>query len=347
MSTNAELKLQVIQYLKQLPICKPNSTETQWVVRCPYCGDSTKSFDHGHFSILIDINSDKPMLYRCLRCNESGILGKETLEDLNIIVSAELEHSLKTSFRRTYNAEYYNARPMNYQIPDYSNSASNLEKIYYLNSRLETDITLNDANFYRLIPSIKEFMASNKIYSIPDVYPKTLDLLERDYLGFLSSNRNRIVFRNIRPNSNNIRYFKVVLNSNNVSKNTFFALPGSFDLLYTDNVNIHIAEGTFDIISVKNNLPHNESGIHLFYACTGFGYKSVLRYLLAKGINTDLNVHIYADKDKSNDEIKTSLSSQCIQWCDKIWIHRNQNPGEKDYGVSRSKIVDGKIPLEI
>ena len=93
------LKSSIIERLKTLPVCKPTSNMRNWTVRCPYCGDS-KISNHGHFSILLDLNSDAPILYRCFKCNESGILTPQTLEDLDIGSTLELDKQLKL-FNRT------------------------------------------------------------------------------------------------------------------------------------------------------------------------------------------------------------------------------------------------------
>ena len=57
MSSNKQLKEMIIEKLKTLPVCQSNGIGTQWVVRCPYCGDS-RDLSHGHLSIHIDISSD-------------------------------------------------------------------------------------------------------------------------------------------------------------------------------------------------------------------------------------------------------------------------------------------------
>lgn len=316
-------------------------------MRCPYCGDSTKHFDHGHLSILLDPDSDKPMLFRCFRCNESGILGADVLEDLGVYVSGDMKEGLKKSFRRTYNAEQYNLLPKKYKIPQFAETAGCLEKMYYLNQRLGTEFALNDCSELQLIPSIHQFMQENHLRSIPDVEPWVLDALEANYLGFLSANRNRITFRCIRDNPKFRRYYKLILDPQNLSKNTFFKLSGNFELLYTEPVNVHIAEGTFDILSIRYNLEHPEPGNHLFYASCGFNFNSIIRYLVAKALNTDIHVHIYSDRDKSDREHRKYLqTTMCKTWLDHITIHRNQYDDEKDYGVPRGRIEDSFITLK-
>ena len=321
------------------------STGTQWVVRCPYCGDSQKSSDHGHFSILIDTNSDTPMLYRCLRCNEVGLLSADTLEDLGLLIDREFTQDLKKGYRRVLNTVYYQTKPKNYKIPHYEVTAGNQEKLYYLNSRLDTGFTLEEMEQNRIILSFISFLEHNNIKHIPGLTPQTIAALENDYIGFLSSNRNRIVFRSIRPNPQ-YRYFKVILDPRNLSKDTFYAIPSQFNLYYTSDVHVHIAEGTFDILSIRYNLPHSEGGLHLYYASCGFNFNSIIRYLVAKGVNTDIHAHIYSDKDKDdNEHCKYLNAPQSKFWLDHVQIHRNQYPGEKDYGVPRGRIRDSSIIL--
>lgn len=341
------LKMKILQSLQTLPICIPNSAKTQWVVRCPYCGDSIKHQDHGHFSILIDMNSDTPMLYRCLRCNESGLLSAETMEDLGLIIDNDMARDLRRSTRRIVSSEYYQSKPATYKIPQFIQRGENSEKLYYLNERIGTSFTLADMDKIRVVLSIDEFMKENHLRGLPEVSPRTLQFLESNYIGFLSANRNRLVFRSIRSNENYIRYFKAVINAQNLSKGTFYTIPTSFDLLYRDDIHVHIAEGTFDILSIKYNLPHPEPGTHIYYASCGFNFNSIIKFLIAKGVNTNLHVHIYSDRDKSDYEHNKYLRSMIASaWLDHIYIHRNQHPLEKDYGVARSRIEDSRKKLK-
>lgn len=346
MSTNTEIKQQVLEKLKLLPVCKPDSSAKQWTIRCPYCGDSIKHHNHGHFSILFDMDGDMPMLFRCFRCNESGIISSDVLEDIGIHVNPTLADDLKRSYRRVLNTDYFNNKPATYKVPEFTNRDLNIEKLYYINQRLETDLSMQDAIDYRIILSISEFMTENHLKQIPDISDYIIGNLEKYYVGFLSSNRNRIVFRRIKDDPNLPRYYKMIINPFNLSKNTFYALPGAFDLLYTEPINIHIAEGTFDIISIKHNLPHDEPGRHLYYAACGFNYNSILRWLLGKGVNTDIHLNIYSDKDKKDAEHQRYLTTMKTKiWIDSVKIHRNQYPGEKDFGVPCGKIEDGYIKL--
>ena len=63
------------------------------------------------------------------------------------------------------------------------------------------------------------------------------------------------------------------------------------------------------------------------------------------GINTGLNVHIYADKDKSDKEI-TKLIRNYYPWLNSLTIHRNGS-GSKDFGVPKDMIIDTSVKYKV
>jgi len=274
-------------------------------------------------------------------------MSSDVMEDLGLHVTPDFADQLKKSYRRILNTDYFNNRPATYKVPEFTDRDLNLQKLYYVNHRLDLSMDMKTAIENRIILSVSEFMSENHLRQIPDVADYIIGNLERYYVGFLSSNRNRITFRCIEDRPDLPRYFKLIINPLNLSKNTFYALPGAFDLLYTDPINIHVAEGTFDILSIRYNLPHDEPGRHLFYAACGFNYNTILRWLLGKGVNTDINLHIYSDRDKSDKEHKKYLGTiQARNWVDHVYIHRNQFGNEKDYGIPYSQIDDKWIKLK-
>lgn len=341
---DSSVKLKIINLLKTLPVCKPTSNHKNWVIRCPYCGDS-KTANHGHFSILIDINSNTPIIYRCFRCNESGILTNSTLEDLGIYLSSDIKNSLIYYNKYSSRNRISNNEPKNYKIPSWSLCANNLKKLLYINTRLGTSLTLEDCINYKIILSIKEFLEYNKIYYNQENHAmlksKTIEELENNYVGFLSSNNNKITFRDISNNGFFGRYYKITLDLYNNSTNTFYALDAQYDLLYTDSIHVHITEGTFDILGVYLNINHNHLQNNLFLASCGFGFTRILKFLIYKGVTTNIILHVYADADKSDKEILNTFNNEFYNiWIDSIIIHRNIISGEKDYGVAKDRIND-------
>ena len=346
MFDQVEIKFKLIELLKTLPMCKSDSTGREWTVRCPYCGDS-KNPTHGHFSILIDTNSDRPLLYRCFKCNESGILNNQVLEDLGIYTTQSFIKDFKTYNLLSGKKISYNIdKPKTYSIPDINKIDFNIqEKLSYLNNRLGINLSVNEYKDYNIIFNFTDFMEYNNI-SKSIIKDRSRLELDTNYVGFLSSNKNKIVFRSVNDNGWFGRYYKVTIDVYNRSPNTFYGINNSIDLLYTDNIDIHIAEGTFDILSIYMNLREKNKNNSLYYASCGYSFSSIIKYLISIGICTNLNLHIYSDNDKTDeDHIKLLDNNFYRIWIDKIYIHRNTYNEEKDFGVSKEKIKEIIYPL--
>jgi hypothetical protein len=71
--------------------------------------------------------------------------------------------------------------------------------------------------------------------------------------------------------------------------------------------------------------------------------------LIKTGLTTGLNIHIYADNDKTDQQILVQLEKKPTlkPWIDSFIIHRNTYPDEKDYGVSRDRIIDSAMEYKI
>ena len=350
------LKSSIIERLKTLPVCKPTSNMRNWTVRCPYCGDS-KISNHGHFSILLDLNSDAPILYRCFKCNESGILTPQTLEDLDIGSTLELDKQLKLFNRTSGNGIYFKDKIKSFAVPVPFDCAENAQKLDYINHRLGTHLTYEDCAKYKIILSLVEFMRYNQIKisnanngSSIDLPVRSVQELNRNYLGFLSSNNNKITFRDTTPDGTGFfgRYYKVTIDIFNQTPNTFYSLKNQFDPLYNESIEINIAEGTFDILSVYEKMGKPQSQNSLFFASCGYGFSTILKYLIYMGVTTDIVLNIYSDNDKSDRDHRKSLHKKNMDlWLDHVIIHRNGYSGEKDFGVPPDRIKEYQYELKI
>lgn len=355
MTSSIEIKEQIINQLKTLPICKPSSNMRNWVVRCPYCGDSMKA-NHGHFSILVDLNSDAPLLYRCFRCNEAGILTPQVLEDLSLGYDQSLNQQLNIMNKLSSNSSFFKDKVKNFIVPVPRDTPKNYLKLAYINNRLGTSINLSECAEYKIVLSFNEFLQTNNIpVDVPDATGGILKssivrTLEDKYLGFVSANNNKIVFRDISPDGSGFlgRYYKVTLDVLNRSPNTFYSLKSQFNPLYTEPINIRIAEGTFDILSVYLNLKPETSQNTLFFASCGYSFSTILKYLIYTGVNTGINLHIYSDNDKTDEDHLRLLRKPFYQtWLDNVIIHRNVYQDRKDFGVSLNEISEYSYPLKL
>ena len=353
-TTSIQVKERILAQLQTLPVCKPDSARRNWVVRCPYCGDS-KTANHGHFSILIDMDSDAPIMCNCFKCKESGILTTQTLEDLGLFCDSSLAGQLSYFNMRAANSSYFKDKIKRFTIPQTVDCVENLRKVDYINRRLGANLTFEDCESFKIILSFIQFIQENHIplsngHDGSMLKSGTVRELDRNYVGFLSANNNKIIFRDVTPDGSGFfgRYYKVTIDQLNVSPNSFYALINRFNLLYTDPIDIHIAEGTFDILGVYLNIEREQSQNSLFFANGGYGFGAILKYLIYTGVTTDINLHIYSDADKSDEDHLKLLSKPFYQvWLDDVRVHRNAMHGEKDFGVSKDLIQDYSYKLKI
>ena len=286
---NIESKQKVLELIKTLPVCTPNSMETQWTVRCPYCGDSSNP-RHAHFSIKIDTSDDSPMVYRCLKDGVNhGLLTEDVLADLGIHLSDRDHEAFKAYMKKS--TKYINNRRTIvqteiYKVPVWKSSQKNYMKLNYINQRLGLHWSFEDAARFKVVFNLTDFMRFNEIESIDGM--------------------------------------------------------DDSDLLYEGDLHVHVAEGTFDIISVKENLKPNYEN-QIFYASCGYGYMTIMRYLISNGICNNIHLHVYADKDKDDrEQFRYIRSDPLNEWFDHITLHRNHFGNEKDYGVPMDHIIDAQ-----
>ena len=346
---NLESKEKVLELIKTLPVCTPNSIGTQWTVRCPYCGDS-KDLSHGHLSIKIDMQTDSPMLWRCVRCEESGLVNDTLLKDLGLYVDSDLKQVLREESKKSskYN-QFLNSYIENLEIPKYNSDLAR-ENLFYINQRLGSEFQLSDAQKYSMILDLDTFVRHNGMNSLPNMTDRMYYFLKENYVGFLTTNKNSIVFRLRTDAKNAKRYFKFKINPRNDNPSGFYSIHGAFDIMSTEPLHVHIAEGIFDILSIEHNLHRDQSKErHIYFASCGFGPMRVIQYLVYLGAGGNIVLHVYCDNDKSDwDEIKVlKRRREMIPWCSKILFHRNRMNGEKDYGVSLSRIEDSYKEMKV
>jgi hypothetical protein len=336
-----EIKNQIIELLKTLPVCVPNSSRTQWVVRCPYCGDSSNQ-SHAHLSIKINTSDDSPIVYRCLKCDTHGLLNDTVLEEIGLPIDSDMRNDLKEVIKHTAKINKYTDTDLEkYIIPAIPPSPITKSKLDYLNNRLGTHINEAEAHELKLILDFEKFIDVNGI-TFPDKKPSYIKFINYNFIGSLSYNNNLIVFRNLYDKADQ-RFIKLKLNPSNINPGTFYSIPNSIDLMYTNDIKIHIAEGVFDILSIYKNVNKSNLKDNFYFAACGFGYLTTLKTAIMAGLNTGLNVHLWIDNDKTDDDemkILRACNSSIGAWYKNVYFHRNTFPNEKDFGVPLEKIID-------
>lgn len=346
--TVRDMKIAIIDALKTLDVCLPYKQDTQYMIRCMSCGDSTDP-THGHLSVNVDIEDRSPMRFRCFKCSYSGLVTSSwLLNDVGVALDQDVIDTLdKFNHQLVRKNNHSDKHLRNLVVPQMSEKelliTGNM-KVEYVADRLgvNPDVIRSNQETFKLILDLFHFVEVNGLKTVPNVSYKQMNFINRNYVGFLSSNSNSITCRRFVDNDKLDRYHNLIINPKIDNANTFYKLPISLDLMYTHDINIHIAEGIFDILSVYINLMNMNNENNFYFGCNGFRFNSVIKYLVTNGLNTGLIVHIYSDKDKSDDNHMFYIKKHIdlFQWVDRIFIHRNMMEGQKDFGVPLSQIKD-------
>lgn len=317
----------ILNRLLDLPYSK-KLNNGQIAIRCPICGDSVKHENSAHCYVGL-YNGELPLVYHCWINECSGIVNNEFLKacgiyDNNLAVYlATLKGNNKRISKIITDDMRYNIS-IPYIFSEY--------KYEYLYNRLGIDLSGEDIGNLKIIFSLKDFIDYNNLEVSID--NRLLDLLENDYIGFLSNNREYIIFRNI-YNNKNIRYYNYSI-FNQINKgNRFYTIKSKCDLLSSD-IELNITEGIFDIISVYFNIKKCNDINNIYTAVCGSGYLNVIKSVIRKGF-IDLTINIYSDKDK-NVSYYNNIKDELKLWYKNINIFYNGFPNEKDFGVKNERI---------
>lgn len=311
--------------------CRFIQSSNEIIIRCPYCGDSRKHLNKGHFYIG---QSDNTFLYQCKRaeCNATGIVNKRLLEDINIydieliskIVKMSFSNSLKkiNIIQNSKNLLRFNNYNFNLFKSIYPN------KVNYIYSRLYNIDNDIDLNKYRIILSIKDFVNTYGL-SLNKYQLSILDELELNTIGFLNFNGSAISFRYI-PITSKYRYFKMKL-TNDVD---IYAIRNNLNLEDLNPIKINICEGAIDAINIKNRLK-KESEDELFLSCNGSDYINKIEYISKLSGRLNLDINIYRDSDQSVDRILKQFKNSIFQNNIKIY----SNTMDKDYSTNNLYLI--------
>ena len=287
----------IVQALLATPYAKRYKDEYIYV-RCPLCGDSIKHLDKPHCSIWIA--PGQPLIYHCWICEESGVVNHNFLKDMEIndanMYSALARYNKASSSNGKGASKFISpAKASEINIPKIGDRKYELEKVEYIKNRMGINYSKESLEYLRCITSIYNFLDLNNI-PVNHQWSKSIDWIERDYIGFLTSSRTTIIFRNIRENAK-MRYIKYPVFNKEFLGESFYSIPTAVNPL-SESIDLHIAEGVMDIHGVFFHVNKAKMDNSIYVAVGGSGYKRVLRYFLNKGFLTNLNVHIYSDTDK-------------------------------------------------
>lgn len=328
-------------FLKRyLPAAKDASGLSEIVCRCQYCPDS-RDPTHGHMYISIPQSQDDISWFYCQKCHTTGLVNSRTLIEWGIY-DPEIGTGLNGIHREAEARGKTNG--FTRKVYPFSNHISDtrlaLRKMEYINQRLGTNITLQQAMADKVVFNLGEILRFNNIQEFTR-HPNIIQQLNDQFVGFLSFDNNFVNLRRTCEEGivyENIDKRYVNYNIHNKRDNTekFYTSPCQFDMRNPISIPVHIAEGPFDILSIKYNL-RKSSGV--YSAITGSAYKGMVKHLINSNKMYYIDLHIYPDNDKSGDiKMIQDLVEFIRPYGIPLSVHRNTFHGEKDFGVPLSKI---------
>lgn len=328
--------------LKNIPGAKLVSGGKEILTRCHMCLDSV---DLSKRHLYIGLGDDtKPPMYHCFLCQESGIVDGRFLRSLNIydpnLIS--LVNSRNDYLSKSYGNQIFKTsiiENINHYC-NYNNSETNEIKLNYICNRLGLYLSYSDLNKLKIILSIKDFLRVNNITEYTR-YPNIMDELENNFIGFLSADNAFINMRNLYlyDQSNTMvksRYVNYNIFGRVDNSSRFYVLPTKIDISNPNPIEVHIAEGPFDMLSIALNI--NKSFNHNIYmSIGGNSYISAIRYLIEKIGLVNMNINLYVDNDVDNRSIYYIIN-YLKPFNILFRVFRNQYNNEKDFGVPLTQI---------
>lgn len=337
-----------------IPNSKIVSGGREILCRCKYCPDS-RDPRHAHMYIKIPQGEDDPVLFNCVKCHTSGLVDSKRLMEWGIYdsnIAEGLGILLKNAGKKGRLGGYTRAI-----YPELNYSRFNLElakpKLDYINDRLGLNLGFRDYVNQKIVFNLLDTLTVNRITRFTR-HPNILDQMNQYFFGFMSADNNfvnlrRICDEGIVYHTIDERYINYNIYDKKDNTEKFYIMP---TMVYLDNperLNIHIAEGPFDILSIRYNLRGIQSP-DVFIAMCGSGYRGVLLYIMYTLKIFYFNIHVYPDNDKfgTDDVIMRDVVNLVRPLTGtKVYIHRNMKSGEKDFGVSLDRIEESVKVIQL
>lgn len=334
---------EIINFLLDQPMARKSVSEKELTMRCPFCGDSTKSQMSTNFYISIDQESDSFLCYKCFRasCNVSGVVDQYFLERLGFSkydCVRDLNSYMTQRNRSSKNNKKYKSK-IRKELTNVINTKDSIsdKKLAYINNRLGLSLSYEDIYRLKINLNLSDLLNINEI-EIPNNKSYYYNNLSTYGVSFISTYNDYVIVRDIsKGNKLHKRYTNINIfdNYDNVTK--AYSIPRKINLLSTEPTVINITEGAFDIIGVYYHLDiDREYENQLYLAVSGSGmYNTILHYIREYGL-IDLKINIFSDSDVSRDKYSNLYKLKKYLYNFNVTIYYNTK--SKDFGVRSDEI---------
>ena len=332
------------------PAAKIAAGGSELVVRCMLCGDS-KNLRHAHMYLKVPMSNSEISLYHCKKCNSQGIVDDEFLRKLgcydpNVLVAVAKHNAEVFKLPQYKQMKAVDIYPLRY--PQIEDNKFNRLKLKYINERIGSNFNYNDLIRLKIFVNLLDVIGLNRLEltRVEDICRQ----LTTHFIGFISYDNSfaimRRVFNNNLIKNINLRYVNYNIIPKQDDSKRFYIIPTTIDILNPTPVNIHIAEGVFDILSIYYNLNNCNNSQNIYIVSGGKSYYQALEFILKETGLINYIIHLYPDNDVNNYELNRLIKFRINKLPTTIIVHRNVYKGEKDYGVPKSHIKDSVIVYE-
>ena len=340
----------VCEFLSHVERYRTSGDGTQATMKCPFCGDSTKS-NHGHLSVKLEISTKEPMVYQCFRadCGKKGAL---TTDVLNLLGCSDMEALMELA---THNAgvgghlekKFTQRDPKDYEIVNLPVS-DNDAKLAYINRRLGTTLDTGDLRQFKIQLSLYEFLNLNNIRKLA-FSKKVCDQLDRYTIGFMSIFNDYLICRDVSPDLKTGYRYTMYRTSGKASPDDtkIFALPAEIDLLEPTPAEISVAEGPFSIIGAYlhgDKFGHTAPN-RLWLANCGSQYRNTIMTAVKQYGLTDSIIRIWSDSEIKLTAYETLLK-QLEPHMNVIQMYVHYNEKSDDFGHAARDIKMNIVRLK-
>lgn len=331
------------------PDAKDCGNKKEVSINCPLCNQEGH-IDKGHHMYISLGYDDKPPMYNCFRnINHRGLLTESVLKRFTTyshgIDTALMEdlanYNSKLATINRYSSNKSTIMELKneseayiqngYQNPSIFNAIG--LKMAYFNDRLGLDIT-NPTELLKkkVVFNLDYLLLANRLN--PNVDKETFDILNSDYIGFITNTNAYIVFRNT-YRKNSPRFYNYKIFPQYKGKAGYYIMPTKCDTL--KHIDIIIAEGIFDIFGIYYHIYNKNEDNKIYCAICGNSYVSAMQYFTAELGIIDCTFHIYMDSD-TNESFRDKIIDYSKKICADTYIYYNMYVGEKDFGVHKNRL---------
>ncbi|ALN97959.1 DNA primase [Bacillus phage vB_BpuM-BpSp] len=329
-------------YLKaKLSFCALTNRKDETIIRCPFCGDSTKNKNKGHFYI----ENKSPFKYFCQKCESSGIFSTKLLSILKI-GDAGIDLKLREVFiEYQKNIQYVygtslkdlNTRELNFKSKNLKNEES--LRLKYLENRLGINFEENDIDRFKIILNFEDFVTKNEI-NLKDYntsfYRKLLNKLNDECVGFLSTDQTVINFRSLNPDKTGFRYYNFPIYPKILDSKKFYSIKKKINLAESKH-KIILTEGVIDLLGVFFHVYDRDTN-PIFMASNGRSFLVLLNYLSSISL-LNVDIEIYSDNDNNIKRFESVVKNNNLAYFNGLKIFYNTYDNEKDFGVTKNRIL--------